>query len=57
MENLCLQEEAEICRRKAVRYVGQPEASFLLRVASEFDRLADEGAILFLRDGEKRRLR
>lgn len=32
-------EEAETCRRKALAYVGQPEATFLLRVAKEFDRL------------------
>ncbi len=44
-----MKEEAEICRRKAVRYVGQPEAPFLLRIASEFDRLAEEGACLLRR--------
>lgn len=35
-------EEAEICRRKALAYLGKPEASFLLRVAREFDRLEAE---------------
>ena len=35
-------EEAEICRRKALAYVGQPEAKFLIRVAKEFDRLEAE---------------
>ena len=33
-------EEAEICRRRALAYLGRPEASFLLRVAREFERLA-----------------
>lgn len=42
MNLLCFQEEAEDCRRKALAYVGQPEATFLLRVAREFDRLASE---------------
>ena len=35
-------DEAEGCRQKALAYVGQPEAAFLLRVAEEFDRLADD---------------
>ena len=35
-------DEAENCRQKALAYVGQPEASFMLRVAEEFDRLADD---------------
>ena len=35
-----LLEEAENCRRKAHAYVGLPEASFLLRVAEGFERLA-----------------
>lgn len=30
------------CRRKALAYLGRPEAPFLLRVAREFDRLAAE---------------
>jgi len=39
---LSFEEEAEDCRRKALAYVGQPEAPFLLRIAREFDRLASE---------------
>jgi hypothetical protein len=39
---MCFEEEAEDCRRKALAYVGQPEATFLLRVAREFERLAQE---------------
>lgn len=35
-------EEADACRRKAHVYVGRPEATFLLRVAKEFDRLEGE---------------
>jgi hypothetical protein len=35
-------EEAEICRRKALAYLGKPEASFLLQIARQFDRLEAE---------------
>jgi hypothetical protein len=35
-------EEAEKCRRQAVAYIGEPEGTFLLRVASEFERLAKD---------------
>jgi len=31
--------EAEACRREALRYVGRPEAPFLLKVALAFDDL------------------
>jgi hypothetical protein len=31
--------EAEACRRKALRYLGKPEAPFLLQVARAFDDL------------------
>jgi hypothetical protein len=31
--------EAEACRRQAQAYAGRPEASFLLRVAEEFESL------------------
>ena len=37
-----LTEEAETCRRRALAYVGRPEAPFLLQIAEEFDRLAHE---------------
>ena len=37
---LSFEEEAEECRRKALAYVGRPEAPFLIKVAREFDRLA-----------------
>ena len=37
-----LLEEAGECRRRAQAYVGQPEATFLLKVAREFERLALE---------------
>jgi hypothetical protein len=40
MEKIPLEEEAEICRRRAIAYLGWPEATFLLRVAKEFDRLS-----------------
>ena len=39
---MILSEEAEICRRKALAYVGKPEARFLLQVARQFDRLEAE---------------
>ena len=42
MDRLSPAEEAEECRRKALTYLGRPEASFLLRVARQFDRLAVE---------------
>ena len=42
MTKITLEEEAEECRRKALSYLGRPEASHLLRVAREFDRLAAE---------------
>ena len=35
-----LKQEAEECRERALTYLGRPEATFLLRVAREFDRLA-----------------
>ena len=35
-------DEAEDCRQRAHAYVGRPEATFLLRVAQEFERLALE---------------
>jgi hypothetical protein len=37
-----LEEEAENCRRKALVYLGRPEASFLISVARQFERLAAE---------------
>ncbi len=40
MAQTSFEEEAEDCRRKALAYVGLPEASFLMKVAQEFDRLA-----------------
>jgi hypothetical protein len=42
MDLLPPEEEAQECRRKALAYVGRPEATFLLKVAREFDRLAME---------------
>jgi hypothetical protein len=39
---MLFEEEAENCRRKALAYVGRPEATFLLSVARQFDRLAYE---------------
>lgn len=35
-----LREQAEECRERALAYLGRPEATFLLRAAREFDRLA-----------------
>ena len=39
---LSFEEQAEDCRRQALSYVGHPEASLLIRLAREFDRLAAE---------------
>lgn len=39
---MCFEEEAENCRKKALSYLGKPEAALLLRIAREFERLADE---------------
>jgi hypothetical protein len=41
MEPITFDEEAERCRRQAHAYVGKPEAAFLLRIAREFDQLAN----------------
>ncbi len=37
-----LSQEAEDCRRKALSYLGQPEAPFLLHLAREFERIENE---------------
>lgn len=39
MELLPYAKEAAECRRKALDYVGRPEATFLISVAREFERL------------------
>ena len=44
MDKAMLAEEAERCRQQALSYLGTREASFLLRVAREFDDLADRAA-------------
>jgi hypothetical protein len=41
MDPASLTEEAERCRLQALSYLGTREASFLLRVAREFDGLAE----------------
>jgi hypothetical protein len=40
MSGPSLEEEAENCRRRALAYLGRPEAPFLLRVAKAFEDLA-----------------
>jgi hypothetical protein len=40
IEKRPLLEEAENCRRQALVYLGQPEATLLLRVAEVFEDLA-----------------
>ena len=42
MGSIELHVEALKCRRRALEFMGKPEAQFLLRVAREFDRLAEE---------------
>ncbi len=39
MDQIPLLEEAENCRRKALAYLGQPEAVLLLRAAKAFEEL------------------
>ena len=41
-DHTSFQEEAETCRRRALAYIGQPEATFLVRAAEEFERLDGE---------------
>ena len=40
MGKIPLQEEAELCRRRALAYIGLPEATFLMETARAFDDLA-----------------
>jgi hypothetical protein len=42
MDPSTLAEEAERCRLQALSYLGTDEASLLLRVAREFDHLAQK---------------
>jgi hypothetical protein len=42
LDSASLREEAEDCRRKALSYLGRPEATFLIHVAREFDKLAEQ---------------
>jgi hypothetical protein len=42
MTQSALREEADKCRERALAYLGQGEAAFLLRAAREFERLARE---------------
>lgn len=42
MKHIDLLEEAQDCRRKALTYLGQPEAALLLRVAKEFEEMDAE---------------
>jgi hypothetical protein len=45
MPDLDCREEAERCRQRALEYLGRQEAPFLLRIAREFDRLADDDGV------------
>lgn len=40
IDHSALREEAETCRRRALAYLGRPEATFLISAASAFDELA-----------------
>jgi hypothetical protein len=40
MTESMLEEEAELCRQRALAYLGRPEATFLLRLAREYEALA-----------------
>jgi hypothetical protein len=50
MRNCSFNDEAEACRREAVRFAGRPEAHFLMRLAGYFDEL--QAARLAQRDSE-----
>lgn len=41
LDRTSLLDEARECRHKALTYLGMPEAEFLLRVAKEFEELAE----------------
>ncbi len=41
MDHQSLHDQAEECRRRALAYLGRPEAVFLLDAAREFERLAE----------------
>jgi len=51
MKHIEYLEEAQDCRRKALTYLGQPEAAFLLRVAKEFEELGAHKRSLRLSEG------
>ena len=42
MSATSLLEEAELCRTRALSRLGRPEAPFLFKMASEFERLAHQ---------------
>ena len=42
IEQIPLRQDAENCRRMALVYLGQPEATFLISAATAFEELADE---------------
>ena len=52
MDSLTLLDEAEDCRRRALSYLGKPEAPVLLHMAREFERLAKEGTFDGRRKGD-----
>jgi hypothetical protein len=45
MKHIDLLEEAQDCRRRALTYLGQPEATLLLRVAKEFEQLNERNGV------------
>jgi hypothetical protein len=49
-------EEADECRRHALKFQGRPEAAFLMRLASSFDDLAgdDRGELRSPRSAKNR---
>lgn len=52
MDSRSLYEEADECRRKAHSYLGKPEASVLVQMAHEFERLALERSSSHRRRGD-----
>jgi hypothetical protein len=48
-------QEAASCRRQAQAFIGRPEGSFLLQVASAFEALATSQSVQQLTEANRRR--
>ncbi len=50
MRSLSFADEAEACRRQAVKFAGRPKAQFLLRIAQSFKEMATASFPHIVRD-------